>query len=59
MTRTETRTSDGATETVTVASAFTSYMIYMNDDGPMSSFAGVVATTTDRNGQPSTYISPV
>ncbi|KAJ2763540.1 hypothetical protein IWQ57_005544 [Coemansia nantahalensis] len=59
MTRTETRTSDGATETVTVTSAFTSYMIYMNDDGPMSSFAGVVATTTDRNGQPSTYISPV
>ncbi|KAJ2710488.1 hypothetical protein H4R19_003724 [Coemansia spiralis] len=58
-THTVTRTSGGTTETVTTASAFTSYIIFMNDNGPVSTFVGVPVVTTGLNGRPSTYISPV
>lgn len=37
---------------------FTSYWIFVNDGGPESTFIGIPKTTTDKDGDISTYLSP-
>ncbi|KAJ2098668.1 hypothetical protein GGI16_004213 [Coemansia sp. S142-1] len=41
-----------------VTTTYTSYYIYMNDNNKVSTFVGVPKTTTDKNGNPSVYLSP-
>ncbi|KAJ2056539.1 hypothetical protein GGI17_006145 [Coemansia sp. S146] len=41
-----------------VTTTYTSYYIYMNDNNRVSTFVGVPKTTTDKNGNPSVYLSP-
>ncbi|KAJ2777182.1 hypothetical protein H4R18_005286 [Coemansia javaensis] len=53
-----TRTVGGQVETLTSIYGYTSYVIYMNDGGPMSSFAGIPATRT-KDGVTSTFLSRV
>ncbi|KAJ1789638.1 hypothetical protein IW144_003394 [Coemansia sp. RSA 522] len=56
-TATYTTTDDGNVETITTESAYTSYIVFMNDNAKMSSFVGIPMTTTDKNGDESTYLS--
>ncbi|KAJ2796392.1 hypothetical protein H4R20_005544 [Coemansia guatemalensis] len=57
MTRTIETTDDGDAETVTTKVEYTSYIIFMNDQTKVSSFAGIPMTTTDEDGDKSTYLS--
>ncbi|KAJ1843346.1 hypothetical protein LPJ70_003424 [Coemansia sp. RSA 2708] len=56
-TETLTTTVDGKTKTVTNDSPYTSYIVFMNDNVRVSSFVGIPKTTTDKNGDDSTYLS--
>ncbi|KAJ2344539.1 hypothetical protein GGF43_005430, partial [Coemansia sp. RSA 2618] len=56
-TATYTTTEDGKAETITTNSAYTSYIVFMNDNVKASSFVGIPVTTTDKNGDESTYLS--
>ncbi|KAJ2077218.1 hypothetical protein H4R24_005260 [Coemansia sp. RSA 988] len=57
MTETIKTTEDGDAETITTKIPYTSYIIFMNDQTKVSSFAGIPITTTDEDGDKSTYFS--
>ncbi|KAJ1719802.1 hypothetical protein LPJ53_005496 [Coemansia erecta] len=54
---TRTVTSDGVAKQTVSSSVYTSYFIFMNDNNSYSTFVGIPKTTTDKNGDPSVYLS--